>query len=192
MEQLTLDDIQSLEEYEKTRPEYRRKIIAMKRNRIVPVGSNCTWHFENRETMRYQVQEMIRAEGMTTPEQFQGELDAYNPLIPGKNELSVTLMFEYETREEREKYLPLFVGIDEHVFLQIGDTEPIKAEFDVGQISPEKVSSVQYIKFHLTDEQVALLKKEGTVLRAIMTHPHYEAEAVLGENVRREIQNDPD
>ena len=192
MERLTLDDILSLEEYEKVRPEYRRKIIAMKRNRIVPVGTNCTWHFENRETMRYQVQEMIRAEGMTTSEQFQGELDAYNPLIPDKNELSVTLMFEYETREERQKYLPLFVGIDEHVFLQIGEMEPIKAEFDAGQISPEKVSSVQYIKFHLTDEQVARLKKEGTVLRAIMTHPHYKAEAVLGENVRREIQNDPD
>jgi len=191
MERLTRQDILPTEVYNKTRDEYRRRIIRMKRNRIVQVGDHMTWHFENRETMRYQIQEMIRAEGMTTDEQIEGELEAYNPLIPGRNELSVTMMIEYETPEERAIYLPRFVHIDEHTFLQIGETEPIRGIFDRGQITPEKVSSVQYIKFVLTDEQVALLRQPGTVLRAIVTHPEYQAEAVIGENVRREIAEDP-
>lgn len=191
MDLLTLDDLMTYAEYEVARPDYRRKIIGIKRDRVVAVGSNSTWHFESRETMRYQIQEMIRCEVMTEDEPIEGELEAYNPLVPGKNEISVTLMFEYETREEREEILPLFVGIDEHVFLQIGDTDPIQAKFDVGQITPEKVSSVQYVKFHLTDAQTELLREEGTVLRAIVTHPHYQVQAVLGENVRRAIQDDP-
>ena len=191
MELLTRDDLMTYAEYEVARPEYRRNIIAMKRDRVVQVGNNSTWHFENRDIMRYQIQEMIRREVMTEPDPIEGELDAYNPLIPLTNEISVTLMFEYELREEREKYLPLLVDIDEHVFLRIGDTEPIKAIFDIGQITPDKVSSVQYVKFHLTDEQTELLRTEGTVLRAIVTHPHYNTQSVLGENVRRAIQDDP-
>ena len=191
MEILTRDDLMTYAEYEVARPEVRRAIIAMKRDRIVEVGSNSTWHFENRDIMRYQILEMIRCEAMTEPKAIDGELGAYNPLIPLTNEISVTLMFEYELREEREKYLPLLVDIDEHVFLRIGDTDPIRAVFDAGQITPDKVSSVQYVKFHLTDEQTELLRTEGTVLRAIVTHPHYNPQAVLGENVRRAIQDDP-
>ncbi|MEO2004872.1 MAG: DUF3501 family protein [Candidatus Poribacteria bacterium] len=191
MELLTSDDLMTYEEYEVARPEYRRRMIGIKRDRVVGVGSNSTWHFECRDTMRYQLQEMIRCEVMTEDEPIQGELEAYNPLIPGKNEISVTLMFEYELREEREKYLPLLVDIDEHVFLQIGDSYPVPAVFDAGQITPHKVSSVQYMKFHLSDEQSEALCEEGTVLRAIVTHPHYQVQAVLGENVRRAIQGDP-
>ncbi len=191
MELLTRDDLMSYQDYEVARPAYRRNIIAMKRDRVVQVGGNSTWHFENRDIMRYQIQEMIRCETMTEAEAIDGELDAYNPLIPGKNEISVTLMFEYETKPEREKYLPLLVRIDEHMFLQIGDTDPIKGVFDGEQITAEKVSSVQYVKFHLTDEQTTLLRKEGTVVRAILTHPHYQAQAVLGENVRRALEDDP-
>jgi hypothetical protein len=191
MELLTHDDLMTYDEYEAARPEYRRNIIAIKRNRVVQVGSNSTWHFENRDIMRYQIQEMIRCEVMTETEAIDQELDAYNPLIPGVNEISATLMFEYETKPEREKYLPLFVNIDQHVFLQVGDTDPIKGAFDGGQITPDKVSSVQYVKFHLTDEQTALLRTEGTVLRAIVTHPHYKAQSVLGENVRRALEDDP-
>ncbi len=191
MELLTRDDLMTYQEYEAVRPEFRRNIIAMKRDRVVQVGGNSTWHFENRDIMRYQIQEMIRCEVMTEDEAIDQELEAYNPLIPRTNEISVTLMFEYETKEERERVLPLFVGIDEHVFLQIGDTDPIQAVFDAGQITPDKVSSVQYVKFHMTDEQTELLRTEGTVLRAIVTHPHYQAQSVLGENVRRALEDDP-
>lgn len=191
MERLTLADIVPNEVYNKIRDEFRRRIIRLKRDRVVQVGDHMTWHFENRETMRYQVQEMMRAEGLSTPEQIQGELDAYNPLIPQRGELSVTMMIEYETPQERALYLPRFVHIDEHTFLHIGDTEPIRGLFDRGQITPQKVSSVQYVKFSLTEEQIALLQKPGTVIRALVTHPEYQAEAVLGENVRREIAQDP-
>lgn len=191
MERLTRQDIVSTDVYNETRDDTRRRVIRLKRDRLVQVGDHMTWHFESRETMRYQVQEMMRAEGMTTDEQIQGELDAYNPLIPGRGELSITLMIEYETPEERAVALPRFVAIDEHTFLKIGDTEPVRGEFDGGQITAEKVSSVQYVKFRLSEAQVALLGKPGTVLRAVVTHPAYSAEAVLGENVRREIAGDP-
>jgi len=141
--------------------------------------------------MLYQVLEMMRAENLVEERLLIEEIQAYNPVIPQTNELSVTIMFEYEMLEERDRVLPLVVGIDEHVFVQIGDTGRVKAVFDAGQISPDKVSSVQYTKFHLTDEQCHALKQTGTVVRAIVTHPHYQAEAVLGENVRRAIQDDP-
>ena len=94
MELLTSDDLMTYEEYEVARPEYRGRMMGIKPNRVVGVGSNSTWHFECRDTMRYQIQEMIRCEVMTEDEPIQGELEAYNPLIPGKNEISVTLMFE--------------------------------------------------------------------------------------------------
>jgi hypothetical protein len=191
MERLTRQDIVPTSVYEATRDETRRRIIRTKRDRIVQVGDHMTWHFENRETMRYQVQEMMRAEGLTTEEQIAGELDAYNPIVPGPGELSVTMMIEYETPEERAIALPRFVHIDEHTFLKIGDSEPVPGVFDRGQISADKVSSVQYVKFHLNEKQIALLRQPGTVIRAVVTHPAYRAEAVLGENVRREIAEDP-
>ena len=191
MQTIEREDVLTKDEYEEVRPDFRRKIMRLKKDRIALVGGHATFHFESYDTMLYQVQEMIRAENLLKEYQIVEEIEAYNPVIPGKNELSVTLMFEYETKEEREQFLPLFVGIDEHVFLQIGDSEPIRAHFDSGQISEDKVSSVQYTKFHLTDEQAEALGQEGTVVRAIITHPHYQAQAVLGENIRRAIQNDP-
>ncbi len=191
MEPVRREDVLSKDEYEQVRPDFRRRVMRLKKDRIVPVGDHATFHFESYDTMLYQIQEMVRVENLTEERLIEEEIEAYNPVIPGKNELSVTLMLEYETPEERERVLPLFVGIDQHVFVQVGDTEPIKATFDAGQISPEKVSSVQYTKFHLTDDQTQLLRQEGTVVRAIMTHPHYQAQAVLGENARKAIQDDP-
>ncbi len=191
MQLLKRENVLSKDQYEEIRPDFRRKIIRQKKDRIVGVGNHATFHFESYDTMLYQVQEMIRTENLLTEKLIEEEIEAYNPVIPGKNELSVTMMLEYETVEEREVKLPLFVGIDEHVFIQIGKTEPVKADFDAAQISEDQVSSVQYTKFRLTDEQTALLAREGTVVRAIITHPHYQTQAVLGENVRRAIQDDP-
>ena len=192
MHVLTPADIKGKPEYEADRPEFRRRIMALKQRRRVLVGDHCSVHFENRDTMRYQVQEMLRAENSWgRPGAVEDELSAYNPLIPQPGELSATIMFEYATAEERRVQLPRLAGIDRHFWLRIGETEPLPARFDRGQIDERGVSSVQYVKWRLDPERVALLGREGTVVRLLIDHPVYPAQAVLGEATPRDIATDP-
>jgi len=192
MTRLTSADILDKATYEAERPDFRRRIMLEKSRRRVLVGDHCSIHFESRETMRYQVQEMLRTEdSWSRPGALEDELSAYNPLIPGPGELSATLMLEYETPAERAVALPRFIGLERHVWIQIGDTPRVLASFDRGQIDEKAVSSVQYIKFALTPEQVALLTGDGTVVRLIVDHPAYQAQAVLGEDTRRAVSSDP-
>lgn len=193
MNRLSEADILDKGAYEAARDTFRRRIMVMKDKRRVAVGAHVTIHFENRDTMHYQVQEMLRAEGSwLRPGAVAEELEAYNPLIPQHGELSATMMIEYETAAERVLHLPQFVQIDRHVWLQIGDSAPILATFDRGQIDEHKVSSVQYIKFALDDEQRRLLATDGTVVRIRIDHPAYTAQAVLSEESRKAICRDPE
>jgi len=179
-------------EYERMRPEMRRRVLVMKDRRRVLIGDHCSLHFENRDTMLYQIQEMLRTEGSWDRQgAVDEEVDAYNPIVPKAGELSATLMFEYETEAERAIYLPNLVGIDRHLWLHIGTTPRLLARFDRGQIDDNKVSSVQYVKWTLSDEHRDLLRTDGVVVRIVIDHPAYEAQAVLAESTRREIMNDP-
>ena len=192
MNLLTEADILDKASYERTRDDFRRRIMVMKDKRRVPVGDHVTLHFENRDTMHYQVQEMLRAEdSWLRPGAVADELEAYNPIIPQRGELSATMMIEYATAAERAIHLPQFVKIDRHVWLQVGDTAPILATFDRGQIDEDKVSSVQYLRFALDDEQRRLLAADGTVVRLRIDHPAYTAQAVLSEESRKAISGDP-
>ena len=191
MERLTRADILDKDAYAQARPDFRRRIMVLKDRRRVLVGNHCTVLFENRDTMHYQVQEMLHAENSWLREgAVDEELEAYNALIPARGELSATLMLEYETPEERARMLPQFVGIDRHVRLQIGDSAQVLATFDRGQIDEHKVSSVQYIKFALSAEQCRMLATEGTVVRLVMDHPAYVAQAVVSEETRKALAND--
>jgi len=193
MQLMSRDEIRPKQDYETRRPDFRRRVMRLKDRRRVLVGEHCSVHFECRDTLLYQVHEMLRAENSwERPGAVEDELEAYNPLLPGTGELSATIMFEYETPGERAEQLPRFVGIDRHVWLQIGDTGPVLADFDRGQIDEHKVSSVQYIKWKLDDERRDLLGKDGTVVRVVIDHPHYTAQAVLSEETRNEIKQDPD
>ncbi|OFV89962.1 MAG: hypothetical protein A3G76_10515 [Acidobacteria bacterium RIFCSPLOWO2_12_FULL_65_11] len=193
MKPLTRKDILGREAYAQARPDLRRHVMVDKSHRRVQVGSHCTIHFESRDTMWYQVHEMLHAESSwDRPGAVDEELTAYNPLIPGAGELSATLMLEYEMPEERATALRALVGLDRHVTLRIGDTEPLLASFDRGQIDEDKVSAVQYLKWQLDERQRDLLKTEGTVVRLSIDHPFYRAQAVVGEDARRAIMNDLD
>jgi hypothetical protein len=193
MKLLTPDDIVGRDAYERERADLRRRLIAEKNHRRVQLGQHCTIHFESRDTMRYQVHEMLRTEASwNRPGAIDEELASYNALIPQPGELSATLMLEYETPQERATALPAFVGLERHLTLQIGDTLPSLGVFDRGQIDEGKVSSVQYVKWHIDDRQRALLNTPGTVLRLALDHPYYQAQAVLGEQTRAAISNDPD
>jgi hypothetical protein len=191
MEPIRLDEILSPDEYERIRPETRRRIMALKARRRVPLGEHATLHFETRQTMWYQVHEMLRAEGSwARPGAAAAELEAYNPLIPHDGNLSATLMFEYDSPAERAVKLAELVGIEGHLRLLIGDAPPVVAVFDAAQSSPTKISSVQYVKFPLTPQHAALVGREGTVLKVVLDHPAYQAQAVLGEETRKELAAD--
>ncbi|MBP7148156.1 MAG: DUF3501 family protein [Acidobacteria bacterium] len=193
MKPLERADILGKAEYEAARVDFRRRIMARKARRRLELGDSVSVHFEDHETMRYQIQEMLRAEdSWERPGAVEAELEAYNPLIPRAGELSATIMFEYPTPGERDRRLRELVGIERHLWLAIGDAEPVAAVFDERQISRERISSVQYVKWLLSDRQRALLKADGTVVRIVIDHPALRAQAVLGEATRREIMSDPD
>jgi hypothetical protein len=193
MEILTSADILDKDAYERERADFRRRIMLQKDRRRVLVGEHMSVHFESRDTMRYQVQEMLRAENSwLRPGALDEELAAYNALIPGDGELSATLMIEYTSAAERALMLPQFIHIDQHVRLHIGDSAPLLARFDGGQIDEHKVSSVQYVRWRLSAEQRLLLARDGTVVRLVVDHPAYFAQAVFAEETRKAIMHDAD
>ena len=191
MKPIAKDEILSKEEYERQRPDLRRRIMTLKGRRRVPLGDHATLHFETRDTMLYQVHEMLRAEDSWRRKgAIEDELEAYNPLVPSGGALSATLMIEYETPEERTHHLQALLGIDRHLWLVVGDTEPVLARFDSAQVSPTRISSVQYVRFPLDGGRVGLMGQGGTVVRVVVDHPHYQAQAVLSEETRRELAGD--
>lgn len=192
MQPLTKAVIYPKAEYERLRPDLRRDMMVLKATRRVRVGDHCTVHFENDTTMRYQVHEMLRAENSwDLPGALEAEFAAYNPLIPQPGELSATLMFEYDDPAERGLMLRRLVGIERHVWLQIGDGPLVAAEFAAAQLDTEKISSVQYLKWRLDAEQCRMLTEDGAVVQLVIDHPHYRAQAVLTDATRRAIMHDP-
>ncbi len=188
--QLTRADILPPAEYPAMRRELRKRITEIKRHRRVEVGSFATFYFENYETMRHQVQEMLHIEqGGET--QIEDELAAYNPLIPQGKELVATVMFEIGDPARRASVLARLGGIENHVFLDIG--QRIRGEPDPTRenTSPEgKASSVQFLRFPLTGDQIARFKTPGAQVIAGFDHPNYGHMAVLPEPVRAALGED--
>jgi Protein of unknown function (DUF3501) len=159
-ERLTLDDIADQRAYERERDDFRRQVIATKKVRRVSVGPVITLMFESRLTVRFQIQEMARAEKMATDEQIQHELDVYNRLLPGPGELSATLFLELRSEGELRTWLPQLVGIERSVELRIGPdgsavsvTSTPEEEHDAHLTRPTTTAAVHYIRFELTVEQ---------------------------------------
>jgi hypothetical protein len=192
MSPLSAADVLSGEEYERERDSLRRRVMAIKDRRRVLVGDHCSVHFECRDTLRYQVLEMLRVErSWDRPDAVEDELAAYNPLLPGDGELSATVMFEFEAPEERGVELAALAGVERHLWLEIGDTPRVLAQFDTRQMSDSKVSSVQFVRWRLTDAQRKALGTDGVVVRIVIDHPHYRAQSVISEQTRQEIAPDP-
>ncbi|HLI24318.1 MAG TPA: DUF3501 family protein [Acidimicrobiales bacterium] len=188
---LTLSDIADLRAYERTREETRRRVIEMKRWRRVPVGPIVTFVFENADTVRFQVQEMARAERMVSDEQIQAELDIYNPLVPGPGELSATLFIELTSKEDLRHWLPRLVGVERSVRLVVGDgvvAASVPADHAAQLTRPEVTASVHYVRFQLTPEQVERFAA-GPVSLAV-EHPRYRHQTPLGEETRAALLGD--
>ena len=168
------NDIMPLDIYIKQRKELRKNIVEFKKDRRVSLGPYATFYFESYETMLAQVQEMLYIE-KGGEEQLKDELTAYNPLIPNGKELTATLMFEIDNPVSRSAFLSKVGGIEEKVFIKI-DGESIKAnpEKDVDRTSAEgKASSVQFIHFKLSDEQIQKFKSEGAEVEIGINHKEY-------------------
>jgi len=189
--ELTLDDIADLRAYEREREEFRVRVKELKRRRRVSVGPIVTLVFENRDTVRFQVQEMARAERIHTDEGIQTELDMYNPLIPGPGRLSATLFVELTSKEALTEWLPKLVGIEQSVELRFAG-ETVRCEVEeahAGQLTRDDVTaSVHYIGFRMTDDQVERLST-GPVTLAV-EHPAYRESVVLSDETRQELVAD--
>jgi hypothetical protein len=206
---LRLEDIEDLRVYERGREAYRQEVIELKRRRRVAVGPLVTLLFENRETVRFQVQEMVRIEKMLSDEQVQGELDVYNPLIPAPGELSATLFIELTSEAGLREWLGKLVGIERSVELRLGRGDGADGASSGGAgggitqeivhsvpeaaheeaLTRETVTpSVHYVKFLFTPEQVDRFATGPVTL--VVNHPVYEEEEPLSEEVRRELLSD--
>src|SRR5215470_3580811 len=146
MKKVALDDILGFNAYEKVRPEHRQRIIELKKNRRVSIGDKISLLFENRDTVIFQIQEMLRAERISDLDKIRDEITVYNELVPEHSELSATLFIEIEDQTHLRDDLLKFLGIDETVFLQVGPHR-IRATFEEGRSKEDKISAVQYVRF---------------------------------------------
>jgi len=189
---LTRDELYSLEKYAQIRPEFRAKIMAHKKNRKVQVGPNATLHFEDRLTMQYQVQEMLRAERIFEAEGIQDELDAYNPLIPDGSNWKATFMVEFDDVDERKVMLAKLKGIERATWVQVSGFEKVRpiCNEDLERETEDKTSSVHFMRFELTPEMVAAVKA-GAAISVGIDHPeyHHEIEA-LPASIRDSLASD--
>ena len=194
MEKLSKQDLYSLEEYSAMRAEFREKLIAHKKNRVLRLGEHATLHFEDRLLMQYQIQEMLRAEKIFEADGIQEELDAYNPLIPDGSNWKATFMLEYDDEEIRRQRLAELIGIEKKVWVAVEGFKrvyPICNE-DLERETEDKTSSVHFMRFELTGEMVAAIKA-GQKISAGIEHDKYEVTIEsLAENMRVSLAGDLD
>ena len=182
---LTRENLYSLEDYASARKDFRASVLAHKKTRVVELGAHASIHFEDRLTMQYQIQEMLRLERIYEPELIQDELDIYNPLIPDGSNWKATLMFEYPDAEERKEALARLIGVEEATYVQVGDFDRVApfANEDLDRATEVKTSAVHFLRFELTPE-MAVAAKAGAPIRVGVDHPHYRAETTLPRATR--------
>jgi hypothetical protein len=194
---LTLADIADLRAYERERATFRSDVIDLKKQRRIAVGPFVTLLFENRDTIRFQIQEMARAEKLITDEAIQSELDVYNPLIPEPGSLAATLFIELTSKEDLMEWLPKLVGIERAVELHLGapgtpDEVVVAARPDAAheqQLTRDTITaSVHYVHFELTPDEVE--RFAAGPVRVAVAHPNYTEATELGEISKNALLTD--
>ena len=177
MNKLKREDLMSLEQYAQARSDFRKLVIEHKKNRQVKLGDYATLYFEDRLTMQYQIQEMLRIEKIFEADGIQEELDAYNPLIPDGNNLKATFMIEYEDVSERQQALPTLIGIEDKVWVSAEGCEKTYAiaDEDMDRDTQEKTSAVHFVRFEIPPETVAAIKN-GAMIAMGIDHDNYFVE----------------
>lgn len=192
MKKLGLSDIKNIYEYEKVREAMRRRIIDLKRRRRVEVGQYLCFVFENRETALFQIQEMCRVERIVDEAKIREEVEVYNDLIPGENELSATLFIEIEDRAEIQPVLDRLMGIDagDHVWIQVGKEYAIPAQFEAGHSDAErgKLSAVHFVRFTVPPGARKVFREQDVYL--VVDHPGEKARTLMSDEVKASLIDD--
>ena len=193
MKPLTVQDLLPADQYERSRDELRRRIIGLKEHRRIAVGDLVTLVFENRDTVLFQIQEMIRAEHIVAPERIREELESYNEQIPGSQELSATLFIEVTDPTKVKSVLDRFHGIDtgQTVGFQLGNQQ-VYGVFEQGRAKEDKISAVHYVRFPFLDNQKAQLAKLTESIEIFIHHSGYQARVAVPDKMRMALLQDLD
>lgn len=189
MQPVTRAEILPNAEFVARRPRLEAELMRHKQHRYVQIGGELLLAFEDRQTVRWQVQEMCRVEGITAEDAIAHELATYNALLPGPGELSATLMIGYPDPAERDRRLRELVGLQDHLWLQSGDRR-VQARFDADQYSTDRISSVQFVRFALDAAARAAFLDLAQPARLVVTHPALATEAALSAAVRGALAED--
>ena len=188
MNPITLQDLMTLEGYDKARHSFRQAVMVRKKNRLAPIGPDVVLSFEDRTTILYQIQEMLRAERITDPERIQDELDVYNSLIPGPGELVATLFIEITNQEQIKSRLSELAGVEDSIRLAVGNSFTVSALGEDGRTSNGRTSSVHYLRFYLAPrvrEEFHTLSSPATVF---VNHPRYNVQSEIPLSMREELR----
>ena len=189
--QLSREDLWSLEEYSEKREGFRQSILAHKKNRQLMLGNHMQLIFEDRQTIHYQIQEMLRIEKVFESAGIQDELDAYNPLIPDGDNWKCTMLIQYQDVEERKVRLQQLVRIEDLIWVQVGDGQKsfAIADEDMDRSNDEKTSAVHFMRFQFDEASIAAAKA-GAEITIGSDHEAYQESLVLPEDVREALIKD--
>ena len=190
MRKLTNADIKDLREYERERDAFRAEIISMKKKRRIALGDLMTIVFENASTMRFQIQEMARAERMLRDEQISHEIETYNELVPDDGELTATLFIEITDTDSLREWLPRLTRIQNHVAIEVGGESVPGVEIDVERLTREEeiTTTVHYLRFSFSDAALKAFSDEPVAI--VVNHPNYEVRVDLNDEQRDELLGD--
>jgi hypothetical protein len=193
MNPLSRSDLMSLEEYSQQRIDFRQKVMMHKKPRQIPLGDHLTLYFEDRLTIQYQIQEMLRIEKIFEADGIEEELSAYNPLIPDGDNWKATMMIEYSEVEERKQALAMLIGIEDRVWVKVGGNDPVYAiaDEDLERDTEEKTSSVHFMRFQLTPEMIGEAC-HGAAISMGVDHQNYSESLTLDDASRQTLVADLD
>jgi hypothetical protein len=184
-------EILDLAQYEKTRGQFRGRIIELKKRRRLAVGPTITLVFENHDTVLSQIQEMMRAERIVDERAIEHEIETYNQLLPEPHELAATMFIELKDASRIREEITRFYGINtgESIYLEVG-AERLPGIFDAGQSDDTRISAVQYVRFRFNEDQRQAFIKGDKEVRLVIDHPHYKHSAVIDGEIRKELAGD--
>jgi hypothetical protein len=191
MKKIEFEDVHPLEEYEKIRELFRQQVIDLKEKRRLQIGPYISITFESRETVLFQIQEMIRTEHLNDRAKIQAEIDAYSDLIPGSRELSATLFIEITEQNKVKEVLDKLIGIDKEnrLYFQIAQKKRVPGIFEAGRSTEEKISSVHFVRFkwNFVEIETFRMEKESYL---VIDHPNYKERALISDETKKMLLED--
>lgn len=192
MTNLKREDLMSLEEYAEKRAEFRAQVLELKKVRNIALGDHATLYFENEQTIRYQIQEMLRIEKVFEADGINEELEAYNPLIPDGSNWKATFMIEYGDVEERQKVLATLVGVEDKVWVQVNGFDKVYAiaNEDLERSTAEKTSAVHFMRFELSADMAKAVKENEAISMGIDYDGFNQIVSPIAESSRLSLMSD--